>query len=86
VAAAAAPAPAPAAAAAAPSVEGGYKDIPHTNMRKVIAERLLQSKNTIPHYYITVECEMDSLLAYVCRAPMLLLLLLFYMGESLLIM
>ena len=56
-------APKTAAPAAAPAVaEGGYKDIPHTNMRKVIASRLLESKNTIPHYYITVECEVDELM------------------------
>ena len=66
-AAAAAPTPASAAAAAAPAAtsEGGYKDIPHTGMRKVIADRLLQSKTTIPHYYLTVECEVDELMKYV---------------------
>ena len=37
--------------------------IPHTNMRKVIARRLLESKQTIPHFYLTVDCEIDRLLA-----------------------
>ena len=37
--------------------------IPHTNMRKVIARRLLESKQTVPHFYLTVDCEIDRLLA-----------------------
>ena len=37
--------------------------IPHTNMRKVIARRLLESKQTVPHFYLTIDCEMDRLLA-----------------------
>ena len=49
-------------AAVSTTEEGGYKDIPHTNMRKVIAERLLASKLEIPHFYLTVECKMDNLL------------------------
>lgn len=40
-----------------------FTDIPLTSMRKVIANRLLESKNTIPHYYLTVSIEMDELLA-----------------------
>ncbi len=43
--------------------EGSYELIPHDNMRKVIARRLVQSKQTIPHFYLTVECEIDALLA-----------------------
>eukprot|EP00656_Telonema_subtile_P047520 TRINITY_DN5461_c0_g1_i2.p1 TRINITY_DN5461_c0_g1~~TRINITY_DN5461_c0_g1_i2.p1 ORF type:complete len:223 (+),score=59.02 TRINITY_DN5461_c0_g1_i2:249-917(+) len=31
-------------------------------MRKVIAKRLCESKQTIPHYYLSVECEMDNLI------------------------
>uniref|UniRef100_A0A1A9WKQ7 dihydrolipoyllysine-residue acetyltransferase n=1 Tax=Glossina brevipalpis TaxID=37001 RepID=A0A1A9WKQ7_9MUSC len=41
--------------------QGGYIDIPVSNIRDVIAKRLLESKTTIPHYYVTVECQMDSL-------------------------
>ena len=37
--------------------------IPHTSMRKVIARRLLESKQTVPHFYLTVDCEIDRLLA-----------------------
>jgi pyruvate dehydrogenase E2 component (dihydrolipoamide acetyltransferase) len=41
---------------------GDYVDLPHSNMRKVIAQRLMQSKQTVPHYYLTVEVGMDRLL------------------------
>jgi len=51
------------AAPAAPAAPGAtYTDIPNTQMRKVIAKRLVESKQTIPHYYLSVECEMDNLL------------------------
>ncbi|TMW54830.1 hypothetical protein DOY81_000063 [Sarcophaga bullata] len=52
---------APAAAKAA-APQGGYIDIPVSNVRGVIAKRLLESKQTIPHYYVTVECQVDNLL------------------------
>ncbi|MEH6576954.1 MAG: pyruvate dehydrogenase complex dihydrolipoamide acetyltransferase [Amphritea sp.] len=42
-------------------VEGAYKTIKHSSMRKIIAERLVQSKSEIPHFYLTVECEIDAL-------------------------
>ncbi len=35
---------------------------PHSSMRKVIAQRLTESKQTIPHFYVTVDCEIDALL------------------------
>ena len=34
----------------------------HTNIGKIIAERLLESKQTIPHFYLTIECRLDKLL------------------------
>ncbi|KAB0795081.1 hypothetical protein PPYR_11920 [Photinus pyralis] len=40
-----------------------YIDIPLTNMRSVIAKRLLESKTTVPHYYVTVDINIDKLLA-----------------------
>lgn len=43
--------------------EGGYQDIKLSNMRKIIAKRLTESKQTIPHFYLTVKCELDNLLA-----------------------
>jgi pyruvate dehydrogenase E2 component (dihydrolipoamide acetyltransferase) len=36
--------------------------IPNNNMRKVIARRLTESKQTVPHFYLNVECELDKLL------------------------
>lgn len=52
-------------AASVPAVmaEGSYTDEPVSSMRKVIAERLTESKQTVPHFYLTVECEIDALLA-----------------------
>lgn len=38
-----------------------YVDIPLTQIRRVTAERLLYSKQNIPHYYLTVGCNMDEL-------------------------
>ena len=43
--------------------EGTYEVVPHDNMRKVIAKRLTEAKSTIPHFYLTVDCELDALLA-----------------------
>lgn len=43
--------------------EGSYQEIPHDSMRKVIAKRLLESKQTVPHFYLTADCELDALLA-----------------------
>jgi len=63
VAAAPAKAATPAAPAAAPPAGATYTDVPNTQMRKVIAKRLVESKQEIPHYYLSVECEMDALLA-----------------------
>ena len=39
-----------------------YELIPHTSMRKTIARRLTQSKQTVPHFYLTVDVELDNLL------------------------
>lgn len=39
-----------------------YDVIPANGVRQVIANRLLQSKQTIPHFYLTVDCELDALL------------------------
>lgn len=39
-----------------------YVDIPVSNVRGVIAKRLLESKNTIPHYYLTMDCNVDKIL------------------------
>ena len=73
---AAAAAPAPAAATAAPAhsgptdaqtlklfAEGSYDLVPHDNMRKTIARRLTESKQNVPHFYVTVDTDLDALLA-----------------------
>lgn len=41
---------------------GPVTEVANSNMRKVIARRLLESKQTVPHFYLTVECEVDELL------------------------
>ncbi|XP_034406499.1 dihydrolipoyllysine-residue acetyltransferase component of pyruvate dehydrogenase complex, mitochondrial [Cyclopterus lumpus] len=61
---AAAPTPAVASApAAAPGAPAGtFTDVPISNIRKVIAQRLMQSKQTIPHYYLSVDVNMDQVI------------------------
>ncbi len=43
--------------------DGSYEEIPHNAMRKIVAARLTESKQTVPHFYLTIECEIDRLLA-----------------------
>ncbi|XP_050299199.1 dihydrolipoyllysine-residue acetyltransferase component of pyruvate dehydrogenase complex, mitochondrial isoform X2 [Anthonomus grandis grandis] len=52
----------PAMPAAAPSGPGTFIDIPVSSMRKTIAKRLLESKQQIPHYYLSQEVNVDALL------------------------
>lgn len=57
---------APAAAAPQgilPTVGPDDKVVPMSGMRKIIAERLLTSKQTIPHFYLHVECDAAPLMA-----------------------
>jgi pyruvate dehydrogenase E2 component (dihydrolipoamide acetyltransferase) len=63
------PAAAPAARATAAPVAAAaiagpipHRVVPHSMMRKVIAKRLTESKQTVPHFYLTVDCELDALL------------------------
>ncbi len=42
--------------------EGSYELVKHDGMRKTIAKRLQESKQTIPHFYVSVDCELDALL------------------------
>jgi pyruvate dehydrogenase E2 component (dihydrolipoamide acetyltransferase) len=42
---------------------GSYEIIPHDTMRKIIAERLTLAKQTIPHFYLAIDCDLDALLA-----------------------
>ena len=50
------------AAAAVPAPAGAYVEIPNTTMRKVIAERLSASKREIPHFYLSIDCDIDALM------------------------
>jgi pyruvate dehydrogenase E2 component (dihydrolipoamide acetyltransferase) len=45
-----------------PPVRGEFTDMPVSNIRKVTAQRLLLSKQTIPHYYLSIEAKVDQLL------------------------
>jgi pyruvate dehydrogenase E2 component (dihydrolipoamide acetyltransferase) len=71
-----APAAAPGAAAPAAAIqlpsddkiralyeEGSYEVIPHDNMRRVIAQRLTASTQNVPHFYLTIDCVIDLLIA-----------------------
>src|SRR5579859_636434 len=42
---------------------GSYEEIPHDSMRKAIAKRLTSAKTLIPHYYLTIDCNLDALMA-----------------------
>ena len=42
---------------------GSYDELPHDGMRKTIARRLVESKQTVPHFYLTIDVELDALLA-----------------------
>ncbi|HEY4342872.1 MAG TPA: pyruvate dehydrogenase complex dihydrolipoamide acetyltransferase [Parvibaculum sp.] len=68
-----APAPRPAAQGAAPAAgpaidprafyeKDSYEEIPLDGMRKTIARRLTQAMQEIPHFYLTIDCELDELL------------------------
>ncbi len=39
-----------------------FTELPNSGMRKTIAKRLLESKITVPHFYLTIDCELDALL------------------------
>lgn len=45
------------------TLEGGFRDVPISQMRKVIAARLSESKQRAPHFYVTIDCLMDDLLS-----------------------
>ncbi|MGH0186282.1 UNVERIFIED_CONTAM: hypothetical protein FKN15_021352 [Acipenser sinensis] len=56
-------APPPAAAPSTAAVPTGtFTDAPISNIRRVIAQRLMQSKQTIPHYYLSIDVNMDQVL------------------------
>lgn len=45
------------------TTDSTYEDVPNNNMRKVIAKRLTESKSQVPHFYTTVQIELDAALA-----------------------
>ena len=47
---------------AAEAPAAAFVDIPHSQIRRVTAARLLESKQTIPHYYLSMDCEVDALM------------------------
>lgn len=56
--------PAPAPTSAAPTVSAaGFTDIPHSRLRKAIANRLIESKTTAPHFYLRGSAQVDRLMA-----------------------
>ncbi|MCP1241320.1 pyruvate dehydrogenase complex dihydrolipoamide acetyltransferase [Acetobacter lambici] len=56
-------APQPYTQGTAPLPTGGSRTVPHSTMRKVIARRLSESKATIPHFYVSMDVELDALMA-----------------------
>ncbi len=62
-AAAPAPAAAPVARATAPAITAPHKLVPNSSIRKVIARRLSEAKSTIPHFYVSMDIEIDALVA-----------------------
>lgn len=42
--------------------EGHFREIPHDKMRLTIARRLVESKSTVPHFYVSADCRLDALL------------------------
>ena len=58
----AAPVAAPALSAAAVAGNTPYHLLPATTMRKVIARRMVESKQQVPHFYLSIDCELDQLL------------------------
>ena len=56
------PAP-PAARAPEAAISAPHRVVPHSSMRKVIARRLTEAKSTIPHFYVSMDIELDAMIA-----------------------
>lgn len=56
------------AAAAQQANRAAARRVPHSGMRRAIARRLTESKQQVPHFYLTVDCRMDALLALRAQA------------------
>jgi pyruvate dehydrogenase E2 component (dihydrolipoamide acetyltransferase) len=44
-------------------VAGSFEEVPHDSMRKTIARRLVEASRTIPHFYLTADCNLDALMS-----------------------
>lgn len=53
----------PAAPSPRPAASESSRQVPHTGMRRAIARRLLESKTTVPHFYLSADCRVDELMA-----------------------
>ena len=42
---------------------GSFEEIPHNSMRKIIARRLVEASRTIPHFYLTADCNLNALMS-----------------------
>jgi pyruvate dehydrogenase E2 component (dihydrolipoamide acetyltransferase) len=56
------PVAAPKPAAPATAITAPHRLVPHSSVRKVIARRLTESKQSVPHFYVSVDVELDALL------------------------
>jgi pyruvate dehydrogenase E2 component (dihydrolipoamide acetyltransferase) len=56
-------APAPAAAPVEPATDSPFEDVPHTRLRRTVAERLAASKREAPHFYVRATVRVERLLA-----------------------
>jgi pyruvate dehydrogenase E2 component (dihydrolipoamide acetyltransferase) len=54
--------PVTSSAIATQEFSSSYVTVPHSGMRRAIARRLTESKSTVPHFYVTADCKVDSLL------------------------
>jgi pyruvate dehydrogenase E2 component (dihydrolipoamide acetyltransferase) len=65
-----APAPSPTvptAKAPAPAITAPHKLVPHNSMRKIIAKRLSEATATIPHFYVSMDIEIDAMIALLAQ-------------------
>ncbi|HEY8005278.1 MAG TPA: pyruvate dehydrogenase complex dihydrolipoamide acetyltransferase [Methylocella sp.] len=44
-------------------VAGSFEELPHDSMRRTIARRLVEASRTIPHFYLTADCNIDDLMS-----------------------
>jgi pyruvate dehydrogenase E2 component (dihydrolipoamide acetyltransferase) len=57
-----APAPSPRLPVPATAISAPHRLVPHSSIRKVIARRLTEAKSTIPHFYVSMDIEIDALI------------------------